>query len=140
VARTAALLKSARPGLTVDQYRSLLINSAASIPARTQQAGGGMLDAGAALRAAAAASPAALGFGAGGSNPQLQRTLTIWNVGATAETYSLLVQSDDASSPTVATNTIQIAPGASVDVPVSWQATGLAAGAHEGTIRVLANS
>src|SRR5207248_315824 len=50
VAGAAALLKSARPGLTSAQYRSLLVNTAgpaSSAPdaqAHVQRAGGGMLD------------------------------------------------------------------------------------------------
>ena len=51
----AALIKSARPGLTMDQYRSLLINTAAAVQTHSgqtpgiQQAGAGMLEAAAAL-------------------------------------------------------------------------------------------
>src|SRR5258708_37417387 len=72
VAGAAALIKSARPGLTVAQYRSLLINTAAATMTATghspgvQEGGAGILAALAALRAPVTASPTSLRFGAGG--------------------------------------------------------------------------
>src|SRR5258708_40129475 len=76
VAGEAALIKSARPGLTVAQYRSLLINTAAATMTATghspgvQQGGAGILDALAALRSPVPASPRSLSFGAGGAELQ----------------------------------------------------------------------
>ena len=143
VAGAAALLKSARPGLTVAQYRSLLINSAApaflrpDTPARVQQSGGGLLDVSAALRSTAAAYPTSLSFGNGPPNAQLSRTLTISNTGASAETYSLSVASrDGVAAPQLATDTIQLDPCASVDLPVIFSAVALQPGQYEGFIRI----
>ncbi len=61
-AGTAAVLKAARPGLTVMQYRSLLINSATAVPFRVIEAGAGKLEAAQALAATMVAQPAALKF------------------------------------------------------------------------------
>ncbi len=70
VAGSFALLKSARPGLTAAQYRSLIINSAAPFLIRISRhrcnAGEpGLLDVGASLRNTAAATPTSLSFGVG---------------------------------------------------------------------------
>jgi subtilisin family serine protease len=147
VAGAAALLKSARPGLTVEQYRSLLVNTAAPIEAApgssatAQQAGAGLLDVGAALRGTVAADPSAVNLGSGGPSPEVNRTLTITNVGSSAETFAIAVapRNEDVA-PVAASNTIQLAAGASAEVPLEWRATGLAEGAHEGVIRVVAVS
>lgn len=147
VAGAAALLKSARPDLSSDQYRSLLINTAASIEgssgvtATVQQAGAGLLNAVAALRGTAAAYPTALNFGTGGAGPNFSRSLKITNIGSSTETFSILVDARTASvPPAAATSTVQLAPGASADVPVSWQAGTLAPGAHEGFFRVVGST
>jgi minor extracellular serine protease Vpr len=143
VAGAAAVLKQARPGLTVDQYRSLLIDSASpawldpSTPARVQAAGAGMLNVLSALNATAAAAPVTLGFGTGGDiNAVLN--LTISNVGAVADRFQLAVVPRDASSPTPALpqSSVQLAPGASASIPVSFQASALAAGQYEGFITI----
>jgi subtilisin family serine protease len=145
VAGAAALVKAARPGLTVDQYRSLLINSAAAVdakpgtPAHAQQAGSGLLNVAAAVRGTASAVPATLNFGTGGAQPALNRTLVITNLASTAETYSIEVtpRGED-FAPVAATNTVQLAPGASMELPVSWTGSTLAAGPHEGVVRIVA--
>ena len=70
-AGAAAVLKGARPGLTVAQYRSLLINGAATatagegVAATMSQAGAGILNLAAAVGGTVAANPTALSFGAG---------------------------------------------------------------------------
>ena len=142
VAGAAALLKGARPGLTVDQYRSLLINYAAPVPAANgsaasvQQEGGGVLDAAAALRGTAAAYPTALNFGTSGGAP-LNRTLTVSNTGGAADVFTVTVApSRDEPAPAVTVNTLSVDPGASADVPLAWDTTGLAAGPHEGYVKL----
>jgi hypothetical protein len=143
VAGCLALVKAARPQLTVAQYRSLVINNSASIsswtggPASVQQVGAGVLDCGAALRGTTAASPTSLSYGAGGPDLQTTRTLTVTNLGATPDTFSVVATpSADPAGPVPARNTVQLAPGASADIALAWQAGGLAPGAHEGLIRV----
>lgn len=147
VAGAAALLKSAHPGLSTAQYRSLLINTAAPISgsrvrgkrvaATLQQAGVGLLDVSAALRATTASVPAALSFGVGGPDLHVSRHLTISNVGTQADTFSVLVVSRDAGpAPAVSTNAVQLAPGASTDVVVSFSGTAMNAGDYQGVVKI----
>lgn len=140
VAGAAALLKSARPGLTMDQYRSLLINTASTVTGTMQQRGAGRLNAGAALRATATAYPTALNFGSGGANPDMDRTLRVTNAGTAAETFTVLVDASRGVSPVAAIATIEIAAGGTADVPVRWQAASLTEGAYEGFVRVTGTS
>jgi subtilisin family serine protease len=147
VAGAAALIKSARPGLTVDQYRSLLINTATAIqptPDQTisvQQAGAGLLDVTAAFHSTVTAYPTSLSFGAGTSDAQVSRVVTITNAGKSDETYSIVpVPGAAGGSPAIAINSVQLAAGASVDIPVVWNAGGLAAGPYEGYLSITGTS
>ena len=147
VAGAAALIKSARPGLTVDQYRSLLINTAAAMQPssgqtlRVQQTGAGVLNAIAALHSTVTAYPTSISFGAGTSDAQVSRVLKITKVGQSDETFSIVpIAGAGSGSPSVALNSVQLAAGASVDVPVVWNAAGLAAGTYEGVLAVTGTS
>jgi len=147
VAGAAALIKGARPGLTVDQYRSLLINSASAVQAASgqtlsvQQTGAGVLNAYAALHSTVTAFPTSLSFGAGTSDAQISRSIKITNVGSSDETFSITpTPSTAGGSPSVAMNSVQLAAGASVDVPLTWNAGGLAAGTYEGVITISGTS
>ena len=147
VAGAAALLKGARPGLTVDQYRSLLINSATAIqPASgqtlsVQQTGAGLLNAAAALHSTVTAYPASLSFGAGTAGAQISRSIKITNVGQSAETFSIVpIAGSAGGGPSISMNSIQLAAGASMDVPVVWNAAGLTAGTYEGVLAVTGTS
>lgn len=143
VSGAAAVLKQARPGLTVDQYRSLLIDTAGpasltpGVPASVQQAGAGLLNVLSALNATAAASPVSLGFGAGGDFSAVQN-LTITNVGAQADNFQIAVAPRDSSGPVPSTDTtsVQLDPGASVTVGVTFVGTGLTPGQYEGFVTV----
>ncbi len=164
VAGGAALLKEARPGLTVAQYRSLLVNTTApgflqpGVPGRVQQAGAGTLDMSAAMRATAAESPSSLSFGVGNGNVQASRTLTISNVGTASETFTIFTTGRDAPTGpvppgsrtaevlattgkepivTVSTHSLTLAAGASAEITVGMTGFGLPAGAYEGFIHVL---
>ncbi|MFB3828201.1 MAG: S8 family serine peptidase [Bryobacteraceae bacterium] len=143
VAGAAALIKSARPGLTVDQYRSLLINTAAAAQTRTgqapgvQQAGAGLLDADAALSATVTAYPVSLSFGSGTADARISRTLTLTNLGLDSEAFSVYaVPRGSGPLPAVAAGAVEVAPGASIDVPVLWEASGLTSGTYEGFLAV----
>ena len=134
VAGSAALLKAARPGLTVAQYRSLLINNAGRIsyapgtPAMVQQAGAGNLDVSAALRSTAAMSPVSISFGIGAGTASVSRSLTISNVGTASETYQLsAVATGSAPIPALSSNSITLDPGASASVTLNFPASGLGA-------------
>jgi minor extracellular serine protease Vpr len=147
VAGAAAILEQARPGLTVDQYRSLLVNAAApaslapGVPAAIQQAGGGVLDVLASLNATATAVPATLSFGQGGASVNTSQMLTLTNVGAMADTFQLSVTptNSGAPAPQLAAASVQLSPGASVSIPVLFQASSLAPGAYDGYISVQGN-
>lgn len=142
VAGAAAVLKSARPGLTVDQYRSLLINTTTPVdgvngaPSRIQQTGAGQLDLAAALSATATASPSSLLFGAGGPDPRISERLRITNLGPSADTFSLTAVPSQASHSPVTAGSVTIQPGQTVELPVSFEGAALAAGAHEGFLLI----
>jgi minor extracellular serine protease Vpr len=164
VAGAAALLKAARPGLTVAQYRSLLINSASQgflspgVPARVQQAGAGSLDMNAVLKATGAVSPTSFSFGIGTGSIQQSQTLTIANVGTAPETFTLFVAergmptvpvpagsrtetllqtSGQQPHVTISTHSLTVNAGATATVTVSMTAFGLPAGAYEGFVHIL---
>jgi minor extracellular serine protease Vpr len=146
VSGAAAILKAARPGLGVLDYRSLIINSAAPINdvingglARVMDAGAGILDVNAALNAEATLSPASLSFGLGTT---LTKSFTITNWGSAADTFHLSVVPRDPSFgvvPSVSPASLQLAPGASGTVQVTMP-SGLGAGEYEGAIHVQAGN
>ena len=155
VAGSAALIKAARPGLTVAQYRSLLINSAApvfpqpGVPASVQQAGAGLLDVIAALKASGTIAPTELSFGTGAGEVHRSINLTITSVSSVAETFSISVTLGDGSSGngsgasgvqpqvTVSTHSLALNPRAKGAVTVTISANGLPPGAYQGFINVL---
>ncbi|MCU1262725.1 MAG: peptidase and in, kexin, sedolisin [Bryobacterales bacterium] len=142
-AGSAALVKSALPGLTAAQYRSLIVNSASSTTAyaTVQQSGAGSLNTGAALLATATASPVSLSFGAGGSFPQLGTTLTITNVGAAADTFTLTQRPSGAGPvPVLSATSVPLAPGASATISLGLQGSNLAPGSYEGFIAIAGTS
>jgi subtilisin family serine protease len=143
VSGAVALVKAGRPGLTAAQYRSLIINNTGAMsyapgtPARVQQAGSGVLDVSAALRATATMSPTSISFGVGATTDPISRTLTITNVGTASETYTLsAVPTAGAPVPAIGADSVALDPGASVTVPLSFPAAGLPAGQYEGFIAV----
>jgi hypothetical protein len=85
-----------------------------------------------------AATPTNVSFRTGGPNPNLSRTLTISNVGASAETYSLAVspRGTGVPAPVLGVNTLTIQPGQSANVPVTFAASGLRPGPFEGFITI----
>jgi minor extracellular serine protease Vpr len=148
VAGAAAVLKSARPGLSALQYRSLIINSAAPISdvvngglARVMDAGAGLLDVNAALNAEATVVPASLSFGAGGGSSALTQRLTITNAGKTADTFTLSVTPRDPGfAPQLDLTSLQLAAGASATVNVTIPGGVLGAGEYEGAIHIQGNN
>ncbi|MEK7753944.1 MAG: S8 family serine peptidase [Acidobacteriota bacterium] len=143
VAGAAAVLKSARPGLTVAQYRSLLINSASPLsqdpngqnPA--QQTGAGMLNLDAALRATVAVEPVSVSFGIGDAAASRSRELTITNLDRDADELAITVEPAGAGpAPTLSLNQFTLEPGASKRILVELNANGLAAGECQGILRI----
>jgi minor extracellular serine protease Vpr len=144
ISGAAALLKAARPGLTSDEYRSLLIDSADaaySAPgtaARVQQAGGGFLNMLAALNATAAASPVSFSFGTAGGAVNVQQILTVTNTGSVTDTFQISASARDSGGPVpqFPTTAVHLGPGASAAVPVAFTADGLSPGQYEGFIAI----
>lgn len=144
VAGAAALLKSARPGLTVNDYRSLLVNTAAQEPqtwkseeATLEQAGAGLLDMVAALQSTVTAYPVSLSFGAGEPVLDARKTLQLTNRGAEAENYQITVKPKlGDTAPVAEVETVEIEPGATVEVGLRWTAQTMSSGANAGVVEV----
>jgi hypothetical protein len=142
VAGAAAVLKGARPGLTVAQYRSLLINGAATataaegVAATLSQAGAGILNLAAAVSGTVAAYPTALNFGTGGTlHSTVQVALS--NVGTATDTYTIqAVPTGNDPAPAIGAGTLSLDPGATRQVPVTLDASGLMPGEYSGYLLV----
>ena len=126
VAGAAAVLKGARPGLTVPQYRSLLINGAApatasqGVAATVSQAGAGILNLAAAVSGTVAAYPTSLSFGAGATLHSTVQ-LSLSNVGAASDTYTIqAVPAGNGPAPSISASSLSLDPGAAQQVPVTW--------------------
>lgn len=142
-AGAAAVLKAARPGLTVQQYRSLLINTAgpASMDANTgasvSQAGAGMLNVLSAVQNNLTASPTSLNFGTSGGTVDITLNLALTNVGSAADTFSITaVPSGSSPAPALATNAVQLDGGATQAIPVEFAASDLAPGEYYGFVQI----
>jgi hypothetical protein len=137
VAGAAATLRSARPGLTAAQYRSLIVNSAAMFPAgSTQLVGAGLLDLEAAIRSTIVAAPVSISFGAGSGTIDAWKEFRITNVSGFPETYSLTVEPSGTIGPRVTLNRLDIQPGGTEILHLHWNATDLAPGEYQGFVRV----
>jgi subtilisin family serine protease len=142
-AGAAAILKAAHPGLTVQQYRSLLINSAgpaSSAPgtaATVQQAGAGVLNVAAALNGTVAAYPTALNFGTGPGSINNTLSLTLSNVGTAGDTYLInALPTGSSPAPALSTTTVQLDPTGSTEIALTVNASGLAPGGYQGYVQV----
>ena len=136
-AGTAAIMESARPGLTWAQYRSLIVNSAAAVPGDAAQTGAGSLNAAGGLAANVTVAPATLSFGVTSGFPQFAAALAITNVGTTADTFTIgVVPNSGALAPSVATSSVTLAAGTTQTIPVALQGSNLAPGAYSGFITV----
>ena len=106
-----------------------------------QQTGAGLVDASAALNAPVTAAPVSLGFGAGGGDIQSFRTVRLTNTSNTFDQFTISVTArSGVSTPWVPDWPLELAPGSSVEVPIAWSASGLAAGTYEGFLTVQAAS
>src|SRR5579871_20772 len=144
-AGAAAILKAARPGLTMAQYRSLLVNSATPAtsapgkPATVSQAGAGVLNVFAAMNGTVTAYPTALNFSANsqaGPNPSLNLVLS--NVGSVTDTFTLTVSPTGASpAPALSTTSLQLDPNQVRQVLLQLNTAGLQPGEYQGTVQVM---
>ncbi|MBI4457216.1 MAG: S8 family serine peptidase [Acidobacteria bacterium] len=145
VAGAAAVLKAARPGLSFQQYRSLLINSASPFllgsneEARVQQAGAGLLNLASSLQGMVAAYPTSLSFGVGNASPDVVKDLIISNAGAASDTFTISISPRaDGPAPSVSTDTFQLDPGSSANVTVRFSASSLNPGEYQGFLQIRA--
>ena len=132
-AGAAALLRQARPSWTAAQIKSALVNSAAVVVNQGAQSapilatGAGRLDVSRALAASAAFDPVGLGFGSWlmGEPVKYSRKLTITNLAATAESFSISVKTrTDLPGASVSLDVPQtqpVQPGGSATVQVTFQ-------------------
>ncbi len=141
-AGAAAVLKAARPGLTVQQYRSLLINGAApatagvGVAATPSLAGAGILNLAAAVSGTVAAYPTSLSFGAAATIHSTVQ-LSLSNVGTATDTFTLqVVPGGSGPAPAISTVSLSLDPGVSQQVPVTLDAVGLAPGEYSGNLLV----
>jgi subtilisin family serine protease len=143
VTGAAAVIKSAHPGLTVQQYRSLLINYPGPIlnldgsATTVSQVGSGMLNLAAGLSGTVAANPTSLNFGSSTGTVNTTISVNLSNVSAAGDTFKITAKPVAGSpAPTFGNDTIQLGAGASQQVQVAMNASGLAAGEYQGYLQV----
>ncbi len=127
-AGAVALVRSARPGLTADDYRSLVVNgtspmldgSGAAWP--VMSAGAGSLDVLQAVRSSVTANPVSLSFGSAGSSLPTSQQLTLKNVGTTTKTYNLTF--DGLAASTISGAPTTLSSGGTVFMPLPGQLLG----------------
>jgi subtilisin family serine protease len=135
VAGIAALLKAARPGLTVPEYRSLLVNSAMPLPEGIQSAGAGSVDAESAMYSRLTFRPATLSFGSGSSSADLTRRLHVRNVTQdTVEYLITVVPQAEQPAPVLSVDRIAFEPGSAAEIALTLRQDGLAEGAYQGYV------
>jgi minor extracellular serine protease Vpr len=130
-AGAVAVVRGARPGLTVDQYRSLIINSAAPLNRpdgqieRVQQAGVGVMNLESALQSTIAAYPTSLTYFVGsgilgGAATGDFDQLTLTNVGKTADVFHIsTIPFDTAPGLQFSTASGDNNPSSTLDIPIN---------------------
>lgn len=142
-AGATAVLKAAKSGLTAAQYRSLMVNSTASLPSSpgVQSTGAGLMNLANAVASNVAIAPVSVSFGVGTANISSKKPLTLANLSTTADTYTVAVKPVAGSAaPTVDNTSLTIAGGATATLNVLFTATGLPAGSYEGIIAITSAS
>lgn len=138
VAGAYAVLKAARPGLTLADYRTLLVNSAQRFPAtgRTegvQTGGAGRLDLAAALAGQLATDPISVSFGIGGQTVNSARSIRVRHIGQRSGTWKVTVDSPDEMKLIVTPSEFSMGPGDTVDLEARIQGE-LQPGEYQGAI------
>jgi hypothetical protein len=137
VTGAAALLKQARRGLAEADYRSLLINSSDTLAEATVFGGGaGRLNLQNAARSTIAAAPTAVSFGASATTVELSKEITLKNLGGTADTFALSIESADAVKPSLAAGSVWVEAGGTATVTLTFRGTEIPAGAYQGFVIV----
>jgi minor extracellular serine protease Vpr len=142
VTGAAAVVKSARPGLTQGEYRSLLINSAMPMVLTDNSispvmwSGAGLLDVKGALTSTVAAAPVSVSFGAGEGTVDLSKEIQLKNVGKDAATWTLSVDSVNEAKPALSAETLALDAGTAGGVALTFAGGGLQPGNYEGFVKV----
>jgi len=141
IAGAAAVLKAARPGLTVAQYRSLLINSSTPLlaggQAMVQRTGAGLLNLDAALRSTIAVIPSSLSFGVVTKPVEAVRVLTVMNTGVSSDTFFLSATANEgAPLPQFSVESFTLDAGASREVSVTFSLATATPGEYQGFLEV----
>jgi hypothetical protein len=140
-AGAVAALKAARPGFAPFEYKSMLVNSAASaFPGQAhsvQNTGGGILDLNAAMLATLAVNPASVSFGVGPGTTQLSTTIRLSNLGYQSDIFQISVSpSPSGPVPVPSTTSVRLDSDTYFDLPVSFTSSGLGPGSHQGFIQI----
>lgn len=142
VAGAAAVLKALRPGYPGSHYRSLLINTATPLvlpdgrPAPVRAAGGGVLNLEAAVNATLTAYPTSVSFGT--TTGEASQQLTVFNLGTTELTLTLMVQSyQGGPAPVPSETSVTVPPRDARTVSLQYAARGAAPGEYQGHIWIL---
>jgi hypothetical protein len=143
IAGAAAVLKAARPGLTVERYRSLLINGSSTFSydgaatAPIQQTGVGLLNLFSSLSSTITASPQTINFGSGSPDVSKAVRLTLSNIGTNDDTYSIAVASlDGGPEPSLSATSIPVPAGEAREISIGFDATRLRPGQYQGFVMV----
>lgn len=142
VAGAAAVLRAARPGLTPEQYKSLLVNSSsalkttAGVEIAPVQTGAGMMNLEAAVRNTLTFSPATVSFGATDGKTEVAREVTVRNIGTAADQVSLaLSPAEGSTAPQLSATTIEVPAGETRTLTFRMPPLP-EPGAHQGIVRV----
>lgn len=145
VAGAAAVVKSARPDLTVAQYRSLLINTASAFPEGdtppgVMQSGAGRLNLSAAVSSTIALSPTSVSFGELLKQPEIVREVTLTNLGQAADIFHLSLKNSSDRGPVLSDTEIVLEAGASRTIKLTWNDPAPPAGAYQGFVEITSDA
>jgi hypothetical protein len=145
VAGAAAVVKAARPNLTVGQYRSFLINTASAFPAGNapagvMQSGAGLLNLSAAVSAGIALSPTSVSFGELAKQAEIVREVKLTNFGSSADIFHLSLNASGERKPLLSDTQIALDAGASQTIKLTWNDPTPPAGAYQGFVEIASDS
>src|SRR5262249_35703636 len=144
VSGAVAVVKAARPKLTVDQYRSLVINSASAFPDGSStidvlQTGAGLLNLSAAVTTNTAVTPTSVSFGQVKSSDAISRDLTIMNLGSGSDTFQVALNTNDGTQPQLSQTSFTIAGGGSAKLTLNFTPSATA-GQYQGFLVITSGS
>jgi minor extracellular serine protease Vpr len=143
VSGALGVLKGARPGLSTEYYRSLLINTArplrdskdgVALPLNRQGAGSLTLDA--ALQSQVTAFPATVSFGRVGRTADAARTVTLSNLDPDPLSCTAAVEPSRGAAATAAPESVELAGGGVAELAIRMSGENLQPGQHEGYVRL----